>query len=302
LDRRCGGFIVIPSRRGGLKPPLLKQRGIVKENLSVVLIAHNEEEVIGGMIDGLLANYDKELLEIIAVDDSSTDNTSAVVESRMKISSKVRLVKKGAPSGVGYAIRTGFRNVNPKAEYVLTMDSDFLENIKDVRAMIAELEEKRLDGVIGSRFTEGGRLVRYPGDKKLMNRGYHLIVRVLFGIKQKDLTNNFKLYKADIVRRMPWKSGGFSMNAETGMLPIIFGYKVGEVPVAWINRSPEMGNRNSNSSRSAGATCRCSFMRYGLRCLRRKSLKRGKYECCYNNRLGRIDRGGGIGVFSQIGF
>ncbi len=81
----------------------------------------------------------------------------------------------------------------------------------------------------------------YPGDKKLMNRGYHTIVRAMFGIKQKDLTNNFKLYKADIVRKMPWKSGGFSMNAETGMLPIIFGYKVGEVPVAWINRNPQMG-------------------------------------------------------------
>ena len=213
----------------------------MKENLSIVLIAHNEEEVIGGMIDGLLADYNKELLEIVAVDDSSTDNTSGVVESRAKKSSKVKLVRKGAPSGVGYAIRTGFRNVSPKSEYVLSMDSDFLENIKDVRAMIDKLERESLDGVIGSRFTEGGKLVGYPGDKLLMNRGYHAIVRVMFGIKQKDLTNNFKLYKADIVRRMPWKSGGFSMNAETGMLPIIFGYKVGEVPVAWVNRSPEMG-------------------------------------------------------------
>ncbi|MBU4377418.1 MAG: glycosyltransferase [Candidatus Omnitrophica bacterium] len=213
----------------------------MKENLSIVLIAHNEEAVIGEMIDALLANYDKELLEIVAVDDSSTDNTSAVVGSRAKNSGKVKLVRKGAPSGVGYAIRTGFRNVSPRAEYVLSMDSDFLENVKDVRAMINELEKKSLDGVIGSRFTEGGRLVGYPGDKKLMNRGWHAIVRIIFGIKQKDLTNNFKLYKADIVRKMPWKSGGFSMNAETGILPIIFGYEVGEVPVAWINRSPQMG-------------------------------------------------------------
>jgi len=213
----------------------------MKENLSVILIAHNEEAVIGGMVDGLLKNYDKELLEVIAVDDSSTDNTSAMVEARMKRSDKVRLVKKGPPSGVGYAIRTGFANVSPKADYVLTMDSDFLENINDVGLMIREIEEKNLDGVIGSRFTEGGRLVGYPPDKKMMNRGYHFLVRMLFRIKQKDLTNNFKLYKADIVRKMPWRSTGFSMNAETGMLPIIFGYRVGEVPVAWINRSPQMG-------------------------------------------------------------
>jgi len=213
----------------------------MKENLSIILIAHNEEAVIGRMVDGLLDNYDEELLEIIAVDDASIDNTSVIVESKMKRSNKVRLIRKGPPSGVGYAIRAGFRAVNPKADYVLTMDSDFLENINDVGAMIREIETKNLDGVIGSRFTEGGRLVGYPSDKKLMNRGWHSIVRALFGIKQKDLTNNFKLYKADIVRKMPWKSGGFSMNAETGILPIIFGYKVGEVPVAWINRSAEMG-------------------------------------------------------------
>lgn len=213
----------------------------MKENLSVILIAHNEEAVIGQMVDALLKNYDKELLEIIVVDDSSTDNTSALVEARMRHSNKVRLVKKGPPSGVGYAIRAGFAGVSPKADYVLSMDSDFLENIGDVGTMIREVEEKNLDGAIGSRFTEGGRLVGYPSDKKLMNRGYHFLVRALFRIKQKDLTNNFKLYKADIVRKMPWRSTGFSMNAETGMLPIIFGYQVGEVPVAWINRSAEMG-------------------------------------------------------------
>jgi len=213
----------------------------MKENLSIILIAHNEEAVIGQMIDGLLDNYDKELLEIIVVDDTSRDNTSSIVESKMKRSNKVRLIKKGLPSGVGYAIRTGFANVNPKSGYVMSMDSDFLENINDVGAMIREIETKNLDGVIGSRFTEGGKLVGYPSDKKLMNRGWHFIVRALLCIKQKDLTNNFKLYKADIVRKMPWKSGGFSMNAETGILPIIFGYKVGEVPVAWISRSAEMG-------------------------------------------------------------
>jgi dolichol-phosphate mannosyltransferase len=213
----------------------------MKESLSIILIAHNEEAVIGGMIDGLLANYDKELLEIIVVNDSSTDNTSGKVESRMKRSNKIKLIKKGPPSGVGYAIKAGFANVSPKADYVLTMDSDFLENIDDVGAMIRELEEENLDGVIGSRFTKGGRLVGYPSDKMLMNRGYHFIVRALFHIKQKDLTNNFKLYKAAIVRNMPWKSTGFSMNAETGMLPVIFGYRVSEVPVAWVNRSTQMG-------------------------------------------------------------
>lgn len=213
----------------------------MKGNLSIILIALNEEAVIGRMVDGLLNTYDKELLEIIVVDDASVDTTSAIVESKMKQSNKVRLVRKGLPHGVGYAIRAGFRALSPKADYVLSMDSDFLENINDVGAMIREIETKHLDGVIGSRYMEGGRLVGYSPGKKLMNRGWHFIVRTFFGLEQKDLTNNFKLHKAEIVRKMPWKSNGFSINAETGVLPVIFGYNVGEVPVAWIHRSTEMG-------------------------------------------------------------
>ena len=40
--------------------------------VSVILIAHNEEQAIGRMLEGLLANYDQEILEIIVVDDASS--------------------------------------------------------------------------------------------------------------------------------------------------------------------------------------------------------------------------------------
>ena len=51
----------------------------------------------------------------------------------------------------------------------------------------------------------------------------------------------FKLYKVKIIREMPWHSGDFSMNAETGILPILAGYNVAEAPVSWIGRTGEMG-------------------------------------------------------------
>jgi dolichol-phosphate mannosyltransferase len=74
-----------------------------------------------------------------------------------------------------------------------------------------------------------------------MNRFFHAVVKALFRVKQNDLTNNFKLYRADIFRSMPWQSDGFAMNAETGLLPVLAGYKLAEVPVVWVDRAPEMG-------------------------------------------------------------
>jgi dolichol-phosphate mannosyltransferase len=213
----------------------------MEKNLSVILIAHNEEQNIGTMIEGLFKNYNKEILELIVVDDCSTDRTAFIAQSWSERTSKVKIVKRTLPCGVGRALKAGFSSINPKADYVLSMDCDFTENIKDVALLIREIEEKGLDGVIGSRFIKGGKLFNYPFSKKIMNRLFHFIVKRLFGIKQNDLTNNFKLYKRYIFQNLPWESNGFALNAETGILPVILGYRIGEVPISWFARNSTMG-------------------------------------------------------------
>jgi len=210
---------------------------MIKENLSIILIAHNEEEVIGRMIEELINNYYEEILELIVVDDASKDKTSTILESWMARDHKVKLVKRTPPCGVGRALKTGFSNVNPKTDYILTMDSDFIENIKEVRLLIRAIEEESYDGVIGSRFIKGSRIVLYPLGKKIMNRLFHFLVKVLFRIKQNDLTNNFKLYKTQVFQSLPWQSNGYSMNAETGIFPIISGYRIREIPISCVGRT-----------------------------------------------------------------
>lgn len=223
-----GGFFWEPPRR-------------VTGTLSIVLIAHNEEQAIGRMLEGLLKTYDREVFEIIVVDDASKDRTAEIASDWAERSPKVRLIQRTPPCGVGRALRTGFASINPRADYALTMDSDFVENIAQVRALIEALEKENCDGVIGSRFVRGGKVMRYPLLKRIMNRLFHAVVKILFRVKQNDLTNNFKLYKAHIFRSMPWKSNGFAMNAETGLLPVLAGYKLVEVPVVWVDRDPQMG-------------------------------------------------------------
>ncbi|HTY44591.1 MAG TPA: glycosyltransferase family 2 protein [Patescibacteria group bacterium] len=213
----------------------------MEKNLSVILIAHNEEQNIGRMIEGLLRQYERQILEVVVVDDCSTDSTAQIAESLMKRERKLKLVKRAPPPGVGRALKTGFNNIDPKAQYVLSMDSDFTESISEVRSLIQKIEEGGYDGVIGSRFIKGSRLIAYPFMKRLMNRSFHFLVKTLFHIRQNDLTNNFKLYKASIFRDMPWRSDDFSMNAETGILPILAGYRIEEVPVSWAERSSHMG-------------------------------------------------------------
>ncbi len=228
----------------------------MREVLSTILIAHNEESAIGLMLEGLLASYNQELLEIIVVDDASTDQTADIVSRFALRDPKIKLIQRTPPCGVGRALKTGFANVSSRAKYVLTMDSDFVENVGQVRALIDAIENNDCDGVIGSRFVRGGKIVRYPFMKRVMNRLFHATVKLVFGVKQHDLTNNFKLYRAEILQSMPWQSEGFAMNAETGLLPVLAGYNVIEVPVVWVDRDPKMGKSKFHLIRHGGAYLR----------------------------------------------
>lgn len=239
----------------------------MNKNLSVVLIAHNEELNIGKMIEALENSYQNEILEIVVVDDNSMDGTARIVEDLKKRYDNLRLVRRTPPPGVGRALKAGYAAVDQKAEYILSMDSDFIYNIPHVGRLIEEAD-KGYDGVIGSRFTKGGELLHYPFLKKMANRLFHFIVRILFNIKCKDLSNNFKLYKKEIFQKLPYSSDGFAMNAETGILPMIYGYRIKEVPVSWIGRSADMGSSKFKIWKYGSGYVRILFKI--VRCTRRR--------------------------------
>ena len=204
--------------------------------LSVVLIAHDEESNIGMMLRGMLETYPEEIRQIIVVDDASSDRTRDIVHSLILKDSRVLLITKGLPCGAGRALSLGVRAVDPQATHVLMMDSDFLPNIPEARRLITCVQEG-WDGAIGSRFVGGWRLNHYPFLKLVFNRAFHFCTRWLLGISCSDLTNNFKLYRREVLKSIPWVSPDFAINAETGIFPILAGFRVKEVPVSWTQRS-----------------------------------------------------------------
>jgi dolichol-phosphate mannosyltransferase len=203
--------------------------------ISIVIPAHNEEGNLPRIVPALIKELDRYIYEIIAVNDGSTDGTRKVAERLMKRYRKLKLVNRVPPCGVGRALRDGYKAASRKSGWILSMDCDFLENIKEIHRLI-EKAGQGYDGVIGSRYIDQGRLVNYPIIKKIANRTYHFFVRLIFGIKQKDLTNNFKLYKREVFENIPLSANDFAINAETGIYPILYGYKIAEAPVSWVQR------------------------------------------------------------------
>lgn len=212
--------------------------------ISTVIPAHNEAGNVENMARLIFANLKSQLLELIVVNDCSTDNTGKILNTLKKKYKKLIVIHRKNNGGVGNAMREGLKNISNKSTHVLLLDCDFTKNTLDIKNLIkAVSDNQNVDGVVGARFIKGGVLEGYALPKKVANRSFHLLAKILFGMSQWDVTNNFKFYKKEVIDRiMPYlESPGFSINAETGIYPILFGYNIKEVPVSWIERTKGMG-------------------------------------------------------------
>jgi hypothetical protein len=121
------------------------------------------------------------------------------------------------------------------------MDCDFQHLLPEFRDLF-DAAAKGHDVVVGSRFSRHSVLLNYPFQKIVANRAVHALAQVSLLRRFRDLTNNLKLIRREVFERMNLIEPGFAANAETGLQPLILGYKVKEVPIAWINRTPDMGS------------------------------------------------------------
>ena len=227
------------------KPGEVKRRGRdlatnadLFDSTSVVVPCHNEEMNVPGLVEQLLALYGRYIHEIIIVNDNSTDRTAAVTREMMAHEPRLRLVDRKPPNGVGRALRDGYAAATGR--YILSMDADFVYVLPEFRDLFDAVARGK-DGAMGSRFSYESLLVNYPFAKILCNRAFHLLVNLLCSVRARDVSNNLKLFRAEILKSLDIEQPHFAANAETGLKPLLAGYDIEEVPISWINRGADMG-------------------------------------------------------------
>jgi dolichol-phosphate mannosyltransferase len=251
--RRMAGSIVIHAQkppRQVRKPTVnLFRHEALRRAVSVVVPCHNEEMNVEPLVSRLRDLYDEYLREIVLVDDNSTDSTREVMQRLARQDDRVRPVIRTPPNGVGFAIADGLRAAT--GEYVLTMDSDFQHLLPEIHDLFDAVAEG-YDVAIGSRFSRKSVLLNYPFQKIVANRGFHLLAQIALWRRFRDLTNNLKLMRREVVDRLQLLEQGFAVNAETGLQPLLMGYAIKEVPISWINRTPDMGTSSFTLARVGG--------------------------------------------------
>jgi hypothetical protein len=84
-------------------------------------------------------------------------------------------------------------------------------------------------------------LLNYPFNKIVANRAFHVLARLMFWGVFRDMTNNLKLFRREVLEKLELTQPGFAINAETGLMPLLMGFRVKEVPISWINRTQNQG-------------------------------------------------------------
>lgn len=238
---------------------------------SVVIPARNEAENLLGTIPALVtALQDANLRhEILIVDDGSTDDTPATLQSLMKQFSTLRVVENPPPNGFGLAVRHGLLEFRGDAVAIVMADGS--DDPTDVVAFFKKLGEG-YDCVFGSRFMTGASITGYPIHKLILNRCANTFIRLLFGLRYNDVTNAFKCYSRTAIAGMyPLVAHHFNLTVEMPLKAIIRGYRFAVLPNSWRNRKfgisslriREMGSR---------------YLFIVLYCLLEKLLSRGDYR------------------------
>ncbi len=273
IARAFSGAILVHGQR----PPRIVARRVVtfpatsalRNAVSVVIPCHNEAMNLRPLILGLQAAYGEFIHEIIPVDDNSTDDTRAIMRQLAESDPRIRPVFRVPPNGVGRALADGYRAAT--GSWVLSMDCDFQHLLPELRDLFDAAAEGA-DVVVGSRFSRHSVLLNYPFQKIVANRGFHALARLLLRRRFRDLTNNLKLMRRDVLAQLCLLEPGFAANAETGLQPLLMGARVVEVPISWINRTPDMGTSSFRLARVGGG-----YWRVLRRLVRRVSLGSGAY-------------------------
>jgi len=220
--------------------------------LSIVIPAYNEEESIRETISILYSNLTLDQIdhEIIVINDKSTDNTLNILKNlKMEIPSLLYFSNTGT-NGFGNAIRYGLEKYS--GDCVAIMMADLSDDPEDLIKFYRRMCIGDVDCVFGSRFIKGGKIVKYPLMKLVINRIANLIIQITMGIKYNDATNAFKLYKRNVINGIsPLISPHFNLTIELSLKSIIRGYSYVVIPNKWYNRKAgvsklkikEMGSR-----------------------------------------------------------
>jgi len=202
----------------------------------VVIPTFNEAENIARIVPQVLDQA--EGIEVLVVDDGSPDGTGAMVRAMEEKDPRVHLLERPVKAGLGTAYVAGFKYaLAGDYEFVFEMDADFSHNPKEIPAFLEKAQAADL--VVGSRYTNGVRVLNWPMQRLLLSWTANVWTRFMTGLPLNDATGGFKCYRIAVLRGIDLdsiRSNGYAFQIEMSYKAWRKGFRLTEIPIIFLDR------------------------------------------------------------------
>lgn len=207
--------------------------------LTVVMPAYNEAPTVAAVIRRVLDQ--RPVLQLIIVDDASTDGTWQVLQQAAAADSRIKLVQHAVNQGKGAALRTGFSHAT--SPLVIVQDADLEYDPEEYHLVLGPIVAGKADVVFGSRFLGGGphRVLYYW--HSLGNRLLTTLSNMATNLNLTDMEVGYKAFRQDVLRRVTIQENRFGFEPEITAKVARLKVRIFEVPISYSGRTYSEGKK-----------------------------------------------------------
>jgi dolichol-phosphate mannosyltransferase len=212
------------------------ESGAAGSRVVIVMPTYNERQNLEGMAIRIReAVPDADLL---VVDDNSPDGTGDLADKLAEGDPHVHVMHRTEKAGLGRAYVAGFTWALDRGyDLIVEMDADGSHRPEDLPRLLVAVTKS--DAVIGSRYVPGGTVVNWPKSREILSRGANFYNRLMLGVRIRDATGGFRVYKSETLRKIDLgsiDSAGYCFQIDMTLRVLQAGLSLTEVPITFVER------------------------------------------------------------------
>jgi len=212
----------------------------ISMKISILIPAYNECSSIKIVLERVFS-LPIENLEVIVVDDGSTDGTCEIVRSCLKTYPKLRLIEQPVNLGKTAAIALAIRQAT--GDILMIQDADLEYDPQEIPDVIQPILNDQADVVYGSRFMvkKAARVLYFY--HYLANKGLTFLSNFLTNRNMSDIETCYKAFRKEVIQPMKLTSRGFGMEVEITAMICKTRARTYEVPISYYGRTYDEGKK-----------------------------------------------------------